>query len=51
VLMNSFPVREELFRLLRQEYPQLIPRIPEKDAAQGAVEIALELAGQDAPSV
>ena len=51
VLMNSLPVREELFRLLRQEYPQLIPRIPEKDAAQGAVEIALELAGQDAPSI
>ena len=44
VLMNSVIVREELFRLLRADYPRLVPCIPDKDAAQGAVEIALEIA-------
>ena len=43
VLMNSLPVRNELFRLLRQDFPRLLPCIPEKDAAQGAVEIALSM--------
>ena len=44
VLMNSLPVREQLFRLLRAEYPNILPRVPDRDAAQGAVELALLLA-------
>ncbi len=42
VLMRSRIVREELFRLLQAEYPDVRLSIPRKDAAQGAVEIALE---------
>ena len=42
VLMQSAPVRDELASLLRAAYPRLILTVPEKDAAQGAVEIALE---------
>ncbi len=43
VLMCSRIVRETLFRLLKTAYPAVRPCIPEKNAAQGAVEIALEL--------
>lgn len=45
VLMQSAVVREELFRLLREAYPNLRACIPQKDAAQGAVELALEQCG------
>ncbi len=45
VLMRSATVREELARLLKEAYPHARMCIPEKDAAQGAVEIALERYG------
>ena len=43
VLMQSAPVREEMTRLLREAYPAACLCLPTKDAAQGAVEIALEM--------
>ena len=45
VLMQSRTVREELIRLLKETYPHLRMCLPQKDAAQGAVEIALERYG------
>ena len=41
VLMNSAVQREEFKRLLLTHYPQTTISIPKKDAAQGAVDIAL----------
>lgn len=41
VLMKSAVVRDELTRLLKAAYPNVRMCIPVKDAAQGAVEIAL----------
>lgn len=41
VLMNSAVQREAFKRLLLAHYPQATISIPQKDAAQGAVEIAL----------
>ncbi len=39
--MNSAPMREAFCRLVQNRYPQAACIRPEKEAAQGAVEIAL----------
>jgi len=41
VLMNVEIIQQELIRLLQQKYPQAQLFIPQRDAAAGAVEIAL----------
>ena len=48
VLMQSAPVREGFFRRILEVRPSAVPCVPKKDAVQGAVEIALELAAGQA---
>ena len=42
VLINAAPLRESFFRRLWETFPLAVPCMPEKDAVQGAVDLALE---------